>query len=223
MGFPFECGDATIWRPRKTIRNGGVLGSVHCEPVSANKYDFRVEAFMAQPGASRLYQLADNVGRDESSIPIARRIERLIEKWARFKYSCVETGREIMSWMIVSTSFAAVFSEGQAGSPVCANVAGEWNAITSRSCCEGDLTKLRAGLLPTTFLIRSLGLFELESRGEFPERKVPFGFAQVRLYTKQIFASRGSASVGMTVTVADRLCALTRQTSDQIAKGRAGS
>jgi hypothetical protein len=189
VGFPFECGDATIWRPRKTIPNGGVLGSVHCEPVGANKYDFRVEAFMAQPGASRLYQLADNVGRDESSIPIARRIERLIEKWARFKYSCVETGREIMSWMIVSTSFAALFSEGQAGSPVCANV----------------------------------GLFELESRGEFPERKVPFGFAQVRLYTKQIFASRGSASVGMTVTVADRLCALTRQTSDQIAKGRAGS
>ena len=65
-------GGATIQRLLKTIRKGGVLGSVLGEPEGAKKYDIRVEAFMAQPDASRLHQLADDAARHEFSIPIAR-------------------------------------------------------------------------------------------------------------------------------------------------------
>jgi NADPH:quinone reductase-like Zn-dependent oxidoreductase len=64
-------GGTTIQRLLKTIRKGGVLGSVLGEPEGANKYDIHVEAFMAQPDASRLHQLADDVARREFSIPIA--------------------------------------------------------------------------------------------------------------------------------------------------------
>jgi NADPH:quinone reductase-like Zn-dependent oxidoreductase len=65
-------GGTTIQRLLKTIRKGGVLGSVLGEPEGAKKYDIRVEAFMAQPDGSRLHQLADDVSRHEFSIPIAR-------------------------------------------------------------------------------------------------------------------------------------------------------
>jgi NADPH:quinone reductase-like Zn-dependent oxidoreductase len=65
-------GGTTIQRLLQTIRKGGVLGSVLGEPEGAKKYDIHVEAFMAQPDASRLYQLADDVARHEFSIPIAR-------------------------------------------------------------------------------------------------------------------------------------------------------
>jgi NADPH:quinone reductase-like Zn-dependent oxidoreductase len=65
-------GGTTIQRLLRTIRKGGVLGSVLGEPEDAKKYDIHVEAFMAQPDASRLYQLADDVARHEFSIPIAR-------------------------------------------------------------------------------------------------------------------------------------------------------
>jgi NADPH:quinone reductase-like Zn-dependent oxidoreductase len=65
-------GGATIQRLLTTIRKGGVLGSVLGEPEGAKKYDIHVEAFMAQPNASRLHQLADDVARHEFSIPIAR-------------------------------------------------------------------------------------------------------------------------------------------------------
>jgi NADPH:quinone reductase-like Zn-dependent oxidoreductase len=65
-------GGTTIQRLLKTIRKGGVLGSVLGEPEGAKKYDIRVEAFMSQPDASRLYQLAEEVARHEFSIPIAR-------------------------------------------------------------------------------------------------------------------------------------------------------
>jgi NADPH:quinone reductase-like Zn-dependent oxidoreductase len=65
-------GGATIQRLLKTIRKGGVLGSVLGEPEGANKYDIRVEAFMAQPDASRLHQLADDAARNQFAIPIAR-------------------------------------------------------------------------------------------------------------------------------------------------------
>ena len=68
-------GGTTIQGLLKTIRKGGVLGSVLGEPDSAKKYDIRVEAFMAQPDASRLYQLAEDVARHEFSIPIARTIK----------------------------------------------------------------------------------------------------------------------------------------------------
>ena len=65
-------GGSTVGRLFKAIRKGGVLGSVLGEPEGARKYDIRVEAFMAQPDASRLYQLADEVSRHEFTIPIAR-------------------------------------------------------------------------------------------------------------------------------------------------------
>jgi len=62
----------TIKRLLGTIRTGGVLGSVLGKPDGADRYDIRVEAIMAVPDASRLYQLADDVARGEFSIPIAR-------------------------------------------------------------------------------------------------------------------------------------------------------
>ena len=65
-------GGATIKRLLRTIRSGGVLGSVLGKPEGADKYPIRIEAFMATPDASRLYQLADDVARGEFSIPIAR-------------------------------------------------------------------------------------------------------------------------------------------------------
>jgi NADPH:quinone reductase-like Zn-dependent oxidoreductase len=65
-------GGTTIQRLLKTIRTGGVLGSVLGQPEGADKYDIHVEAFMVQPDASRLHQLADDVARHEFLIPIAR-------------------------------------------------------------------------------------------------------------------------------------------------------
>jgi NADPH:quinone reductase-like Zn-dependent oxidoreductase len=65
-------GGTTVQRLLKTIRKGGVLGSVLGEPEGASKYDIHVEAFMAQPDASRLYQLADEAASGEFTIPIAR-------------------------------------------------------------------------------------------------------------------------------------------------------
>jgi hypothetical protein len=65
-------GGTTIQRLLKTIRKGGVLSPVRGPPEGAKKHDIHVEAFMAQPDASRLYQLAHDVARDEFSIPIAR-------------------------------------------------------------------------------------------------------------------------------------------------------
>ena len=65
-------GGATIQRLLKTIRKGGVLGSVLGQPEGADKYDIHVEAFMVQPDASRLDQLAEDVARQEFSLPIAR-------------------------------------------------------------------------------------------------------------------------------------------------------
>lgn len=67
----------TIHRLLNTIRSGGVLGSVLGVPEGANKFDIRVEAFMAQPDASRLYALADAVANREFSIPTARTIKTL--------------------------------------------------------------------------------------------------------------------------------------------------
>jgi NADPH:quinone reductase-like Zn-dependent oxidoreductase len=65
-------GGSTIQRLLKALRSGGVLGSVLGVPEGANQFNIHVEAFMAQPDASRLYQLADDVARGEFSIPIAR-------------------------------------------------------------------------------------------------------------------------------------------------------
>jgi NADPH:quinone reductase-like Zn-dependent oxidoreductase len=63
---------ATIQRLLKTIRKGGVLGSVLGEPAGAKEYNIHVATIMAQPDASRLYQLADDAARHEFSIPIDR-------------------------------------------------------------------------------------------------------------------------------------------------------
>lgn len=68
-------GGPTIERLLKAIREGGVLGSVLGEPPGAKNFNLRVEAFLAQPDASRLYQLADEAARGEFSIPIDRTLK----------------------------------------------------------------------------------------------------------------------------------------------------
>jgi NADPH:quinone reductase-like Zn-dependent oxidoreductase len=65
-------GSPTIQKLLKSIRKGGVLGSVLGAPEDAKKYDIRVEALLVQPDALRLHQLAEDVARDEFTIPIAR-------------------------------------------------------------------------------------------------------------------------------------------------------
>lgn len=65
-------GGPAIHRLLHAIRSGGVLGSVLGVPEGANKFDIRVEAFMATPDASRLYELADEVAQRQFTIPIAR-------------------------------------------------------------------------------------------------------------------------------------------------------
>jgi NADPH:quinone reductase-like Zn-dependent oxidoreductase len=65
-------GGETIARLLKAIRPGGVLGSVLGEPKEAAGKDIQVRAFMAQPDASRFYELAEDVARGEFTIPIAR-------------------------------------------------------------------------------------------------------------------------------------------------------
>lgn len=62
----------TIERLLKAIRSGGTLGSVLGEPAGAKNHDIQVHAFMAQPDASRLYELADEIARGEFQIPIAK-------------------------------------------------------------------------------------------------------------------------------------------------------
>ena len=65
-------GGATIESLLSSIHVGGVLGSVLGKPPAADKYPIRVEAFMAQPDAARLQQLAGDVARGLFDIPIAR-------------------------------------------------------------------------------------------------------------------------------------------------------
>jgi NADPH:quinone reductase-like Zn-dependent oxidoreductase len=65
-------GGSAIQRLLRSIRKGGVLGSVLGEPEGAKKYDIRVEAFMAQPDASRMRELAEDIACEKFAIPIAR-------------------------------------------------------------------------------------------------------------------------------------------------------
>lgn len=65
-------GGTTIQRLLKTIRAGGVVGSVLGAPEGAQNYNIRVEAMMAVPDASRLAELAEDFARGEFAIPIAR-------------------------------------------------------------------------------------------------------------------------------------------------------
>jgi NADPH:quinone reductase-like Zn-dependent oxidoreductase len=71
-GIADTVGGATIERLLPAIRSGGVLGSVLGKPDAAAKYPIRVEAFMAQPDAPRLHQLAGDVVGGQFDIPIAR-------------------------------------------------------------------------------------------------------------------------------------------------------
>lgn len=65
-------GGTTIQKLFKALKAGGVIGSVLGEPHGARDHNIRVEAFMATPDASRLYELADDAARGAFSIPIAR-------------------------------------------------------------------------------------------------------------------------------------------------------
>jgi NADPH:quinone reductase-like Zn-dependent oxidoreductase len=65
-------GGAAIESLLPAIRSGGVLGSVLGKPDAAAKYPIRVEAFMAQPDAPRLHQLAGDVAAGKFDIPVAR-------------------------------------------------------------------------------------------------------------------------------------------------------
>ena len=62
----------TIAKLLGAIKPGGVLGSVLGEPKDAAGKNIQVRAIMAQPDASRLYELASDVARGEFSIPIAK-------------------------------------------------------------------------------------------------------------------------------------------------------
>ncbi|MGC2617733.1 MAG: NADP-dependent oxidoreductase [Acidobacteriaceae bacterium] len=66
-------GGDTIARLLTALKPGGVLGSVLGEPEAAKGKDIKVAAFMAQPDAARLYELADDVARGEFTIPIAKK------------------------------------------------------------------------------------------------------------------------------------------------------
>jgi NADPH:quinone reductase-like Zn-dependent oxidoreductase len=56
------------------LKSGGVLGSVLGKPKEAEGRDIRVEAFMANPDASLLRQMADAVRDGKLVIPIARKM-----------------------------------------------------------------------------------------------------------------------------------------------------
>lgn len=56
----------------KTLKQGGVFGTVLGPPKNAANYNVRVAYIMAQPDASRLAELAEDVARGEFTIPIAK-------------------------------------------------------------------------------------------------------------------------------------------------------
>jgi NADPH:quinone reductase-like Zn-dependent oxidoreductase len=66
-------GGDTIGKLLAALKPGGVLGSVLGEPEAAKGKNIQVRAFMAQPDAARLYELADEVARGEFAIPIAKK------------------------------------------------------------------------------------------------------------------------------------------------------
>jgi NADPH:quinone reductase-like Zn-dependent oxidoreductase len=58
-------------RALKTLKPGGVFGTVVGPPADAAQHNVRVTALQSVPDASRLYELADDVARGELNIPIA--------------------------------------------------------------------------------------------------------------------------------------------------------
>ena len=65
-------GGETITRLLETLKPGGVVGSVTGPPEGADQYDIRVEAFMAEPDAKRLGELAKDVADGRLVIPIGK-------------------------------------------------------------------------------------------------------------------------------------------------------
>ncbi|HEX4581080.1 MAG TPA: NADP-dependent oxidoreductase [Acidobacteriaceae bacterium] len=65
-------GGPTAARALKTLKPGGVFGTVVGAPPEASQHNVRVAALVAQPDASRLYELADEVARGSLKIPIAK-------------------------------------------------------------------------------------------------------------------------------------------------------
>jgi NADPH:quinone reductase-like Zn-dependent oxidoreductase len=65
-------GGTTAHRTLKALKPGGIFGTVLAAPKDAGKFNIRVQVMYAEPDASRLYQLADDVARGSLVIPIAK-------------------------------------------------------------------------------------------------------------------------------------------------------
>lgn len=65
-------GGTTAERALRTLKEGGVFGTVLGAPKEAAHRNVRVAAFMVQPDASRLHELAEDVARGSFTIPIAK-------------------------------------------------------------------------------------------------------------------------------------------------------
>lgn len=65
-------GGPTAERALRTLKAGGVFGTTLGTPKGAAGRDIRVAGFMAEPDASRLYELADDAARGSFRIPIAK-------------------------------------------------------------------------------------------------------------------------------------------------------
>jgi len=65
-------GGTVAARSMKALKAGGIFGTVLGPPKGAEKLDFQVKALWAEPDASRLYELADDVARGSLVIPIAK-------------------------------------------------------------------------------------------------------------------------------------------------------
>ena len=73
-GIADTVGHDVIGKLIPKLKAGGVLGSVLGKPKEAEGKDIRVEAFMAQPDASLLRQMADAVRDGELTIPVAKKM-----------------------------------------------------------------------------------------------------------------------------------------------------
>lgn len=67
-------GGPTATRTLRILKEGGVFGTVLGAPEGAAQHNVRVAAFMVQPDASRLHELADDVARGSFKIPIAKTV-----------------------------------------------------------------------------------------------------------------------------------------------------
>ena len=73
-GIADTVGHDVIGKLIPKLKAGGVLGSVLGKPREAEGKDIRVEAFMAQPDASLLRQMADAVRDGELTVPVAKKM-----------------------------------------------------------------------------------------------------------------------------------------------------